>query len=753
MSAGTISASRVRLWAPLLLTEVAGVLAFHPVFSGWAFLIAGLGGLLLGAGLAYVLVWRSVPWYLAVPIVLVAYVLFAAPLALRTDALAGLLPSVATIAEAGRGVATSWKDLLTVEAPVYGFDTTLLVPYLAAYIAGLASTLLVLRSKRPAWGLLPSVALLLVAVVFGTYLVSLPVVAAVGVALGGALWLSWVRREGRIQGTARSDRAAPGWPAVASGVAMLGIAAAAAWGVGGAAAAEGSRDVLRNYVVPPFDVHDYASPLQSWRGLESNLDAPVLFTASGLPDGARIRLATLDSYDGTVFGVGATGQAGSGTFLALTRGASPAASGDSYELSVTMGELGSVWLPDIGALQTVDFDDEVRRTIYYNAATGTAVVPSGLASGTSYTINGTWVPEPSAAELARDSFASISVPPAVNVPQSVVDAAQEAAGNANSDSERMEALASWLRDTGYFSHGVTEEEPPSVSGHHTVRIDTLLAAEQMVGDDEQYAVALALMARSLGIPTRVVMGFYPEGSASGSYAVTAQDLHAWVEVSYVDAGWVAYDAAPDPDKAIPDTQQPPRHQAVPQVLQPPPPPAEPDTAPPADAIEDQAVQGNSPLLEAVVRVLWVGLASAVALAILLSPFVLVLAAKSRRRKARRAASDAAEAVAGAWDELADSALDAGVRLQRGATRAEHGVAVDSQLTSTGALVLARRVDAGVFGPDDWDREQIDALWADVDAYLAAAHQGTGRFRAWTRRLSLRSLAHRRSVLTSRGGDR
>ena len=75
----------------------------------------------------------------------------------------------------------------------------------------------------------------------------------------------------------------------------------------------------------------------------------------------------------------------------------------------------------------------------------------------------------------------------------------------------LEQIEAHFQKTGAFSNGlVTEGQLPSVSGHSSSRIRNLLTAKQMLGDDEQYAVSMSLMLRHLGIPSRVVLGFYPD---------------------------------------------------------------------------------------------------------------------------------------------------------------------------------------------------------------------------------------------------
>jgi hypothetical protein len=63
---------------------------------------------------------------------------------------------------------------------------------------------------------------------------------------------------------------------------------------------------------------------------------------------------------------------------------------------------------------------------------------------------------------------------------------------------------------------------------------------------EYYASALVVLARSLGIPSRLVNGFAGgrENKLGGFVEVSRSHAHAWVEVHYARAGWVRYDATP-----------------------------------------------------------------------------------------------------------------------------------------------------------------------------------------------------------------
>jgi transglutaminase-like putative cysteine protease len=61
---------------------------------------------------------------------------------------------------------------------------------------------------------------------------------------------------------------------------------------------------------------------------------------------------------------------------------------------------------------------------------------------------------------------------------------------------------------------------------------------------EQYASAMALLARAAGLPSRVAIG-YTAGFQAGDYrSITSQDAHAWVEIFFPGQGWTMFDPTP-----------------------------------------------------------------------------------------------------------------------------------------------------------------------------------------------------------------
>jgi len=77
--------------------------------------------------------------------------------------------------------------------------------------------------------------------------------------------------------------------------------------------------------------------------------------------------------------------------------------------------------------------------------------------------------------------------------------------------------------------------------------------ETRAGHCEYFASALAVMLRTLGIPSREVNGFLPGeyNSLGGDYIVRASDAHSWVEAYFPGNGWVLFDPTPPATASTP----------------------------------------------------------------------------------------------------------------------------------------------------------------------------------------------------------
>ncbi|HPH65917.1 MAG TPA: DUF3488 and transglutaminase-like domain-containing protein [Kofleriaceae bacterium] len=116
--------------------------------------------------------------------------------------------------------------------------------------------------------------------------------------------------------------------------------------------------------------------------------------------------------------------------------------------------------------------------------------------------------------------------------------AQQITANASNNYDKARAIVQWLGDNLAYTR---EQAEPG----RQEAVDFFLFTRQK-GHCEYFATAFAVLARSVGIPTRNVNGFLGgEWNGFENYlAVRAGDAHSWAEVYFPTAGWVTFDATP-----------------------------------------------------------------------------------------------------------------------------------------------------------------------------------------------------------------
>ncbi|MFE8943436.1 DUF3488 and DUF4129 domain-containing transglutaminase family protein [Streptomyces sp. NPDC007856] len=276
-----------------------------------------------------------------------------------------------------------------------------------------------------------------------------------------------------------------------------------------------------------------------------------------------------------------------------------------------------------------------------------------------------------------------------SVPMVVARTAKEITAGAHSHYEEAVKLQDYFAVTGGFQYDTQVEV-----GRGPDAIATFLKKKQ--GFCVHFSFAMAAMARTLGIPARVAVGFAPgTPQPDGTVAVNQKDAHAWPELYFEGVGWTRFEPTPTrgttpsytqadtPGSSLPD-QTLPSHQS--------------STAPSAAASPSQSCAHDVVRLQgcdtgsAVAaphsggggpgpwRYALIGLAALVVLAIPLSPLLWRTRVRSVRLggHARTEQGAAAHALA-AWQELTDSAWD-------------HGIAPDESLTPRRAA--ARVVELG-----------------------------------------------------------
>lgn len=726
----------------LLLLGTIALLGFYAAFGTWTFLVPGVGGLALGLLVGYVARRLGYGLLPLTGAILTTFFALGGALALPETTIIGVLPTPQTLRQLASSAVNGWVDLLTVAPPAGRAGGLFVVPYLAGLLAGVVGSSMLRRSPPSVLAILPSGVLLATGILFGDARAVAPLVQGAAFA---AVALSWLASRSRPSAPPEAHR--PSRRRVASGAILVAVAL-----LGGAllgpllpSASSDTRVVLRDYVTPPFDVRQYPSPLNGLRRYLKEEKDLTLFTLQGVPTGTRIRLAALDTYNGVVWSAsaGGTGTDGSGVFYRVgdTLAAPPGAA--RATMNVVIQDYRDRWVPNLGGLISISFDPPRGQVLgpefRYNQASQTGVLPLLLQKGDRYQLTATLPAGRDEERLRAATTSSLALPPVSNVPEPLKSRAADLVGSARGPYEQAVAIERALRE-GYYSSGLAGQVP-SRAGHGADRLVTFLAGDQLIGDEEQYAATMALMARQLGLPARVVMGFRPTVSGTAPVAVKGQDVTAWVEIAFEGVGWVAFDPTPDRSRAPKEQQRRPTTTPKPQVQQPPPPPEKPRTAPPAesqdtgDSTKDRSPNSSRGLSRQALLV--AGASGTPLLAVLLSVGS-VLWLKRRRRQRRRHQGSAARRIAGGWAELLDFARDLGRPLPPAATRRETA----QEFAEPHFGRLAEHADLAVFGPSEPVEADVGRYWQEVDRAIRELARSLSPARRLRARVSLTSLRGR-----------
>ncbi|WP_114856404.1 transglutaminase domain-containing protein [Brachybacterium sp. YJGR34] len=752
---------------------VLGILGFHTVYGGVQYLLTGVMALAFGTLIALIGArWRWGPLRLT-PLTIGVYLLFGAMFAAPTHAFFGILPSLGSLGEMLRAPVTSWKSVLTVAPPVGAAQGVLAVVWISVLLLSLLGMTVVLRTRRYVAAWLFPLALMVVSIVFGTDQAFWPVLRGVLYAIISVAWLTWRFEGARLAGaqsTIISDTVRPGsWknPVLRRRVVGGAVIMAIALGAGVAAHAllappAGSlRFAARHHVVVPFDPREYVSPLTEFRGYLKDQREEEIFSISGVEGGDLVRLATMDYYDLHVYNVASSTKkdSASGAFLPTASGVTLHEPGEGAQVStVTVGAYSGVWMPTLGErTNRLDVDGMAAdragvtsENLFLNQQSQTAVTASGLRPGDTYELTYEPYTEPSGEQLRSAEFADITLPENLPIDE-LAPLAEEWAGSSDSDVERFQNLMRAIKDDAFYSHGL-EDDSASLSGHGASRLLAMIEPVSFdeetpdaqplgrIGDEEQYAAMTAVMARSIDIPARVVMGFeVPEGQ-EGTASITGEDVTAWVEVAFDDVGWVRFDPAPDEDEDPTEPTPKEEDKPLPQVAQPPPPPVEPP-APPPGAMSDDTEKEQDDLEETTSWAVYaaVGL---IPLGLIGLALLTVVIAKAVRRGRRRTRGPLPARIDGGWQEILDLMADMGRAPDPLLTRAEQAALLEAEVPALGATALAGGADRAVFGPDDLPEAAVEEYWAQI----GQARRGVAAAVPWHRRLrarfSLRSFRWR-----------
>lgn len=371
--------------------------------------------------------------------------------------------------------------------------------------------------------------------------------------------------------------------------------------------------------------------------------------------------------------------------------------GDTYEVVAAHPDVNA----DIGAMATAA-DGQLSPMFRAAAAEGAWDEPAATKA--------VGAVEP--ANLA----AYLQLPP--DLPEALSEIARERTAGATTDVERAWMLQHWFRDSGDFTYSTDVS-----TGHNSLDLAGWLndpaSPNFRTGYCEQFAASMAVLARVLGIESRVVWGFTPGAAGeNGQVVVRDANAHSWVELWIDGFGWVPFEPTP-------------RSGFVPGSL----------TAAfePADFVEAPA---GVPLPESTVTPPDISPAEGSStgfgnwplnawstVIILILTLVGIIPAAKRLRRSRRMRRLRDGSVAAAWDEIVDRLTDLGETVQPSLTPLEL-----AHHTSEALIPIATRYSEELYGERAGGARLSDL--EEAETWLASEYGTLRRARAKLNPVSL-----------------
>jgi transglutaminase-like putative cysteine protease len=469
------------------------------------------------------------------------------------DTLLVVVPTGATLAEMARAASTALAAVSEQAAPVEVTGEFVLLTCAGAWAVATAADGLAFRARQPLLALVPALGLFVFPAVIRpsspAWYTTWFLLGAAGMLLFEgrarlATWGRWVSSARTRPGTGWRLPLTPAaqtgrWLALAAGVCALTLP----WLLPG----YGQQAVLDLKESTGTDAGVALNPFISLRTrLTAQENVPMFKARSTRRE--RWRLMVYDRFDGTDFAPSSDPRTG------LVAFEGPITSELDADLPVTpvtqdveIQELGSFWLPAVSTPAQVD----AGRPVLANETFASLTVNRRLRKGFSYTVV-SQVPEIQAADLDgpvdyRDYPALQPYTETGTLDREVRDRAEAVveAQNADTPFEQALAIQDYLRSKE-FRYNLNV--PALSAGGNQLRRFLTQVRE---GYCEQFAIAMAMMARQVGIPSRVAVGFTSGEIVDNSYLqVTTHDAHAWPELWFPAAGWVPFEPTPRADGTV-----------------------------------------------------------------------------------------------------------------------------------------------------------------------------------------------------------
>ncbi|MCM2392417.1 transglutaminase TgpA family protein [Streptomyces albipurpureus] len=324
------------------------------------------------------------------------------------------------------------------------------------------------------------------------------------------------------------------------------------------------------------------------------------------------------------------------------------------------------------------------------------------------------------------------------LPAVVKETAERVTKNAANDHERAVMLQDWFATSGGFTYDTQVQSGTGVNA-----ITRFLREKQ--GFCIHFSFSMAAMARTLGIPARVAVGFTPGAPGTdGTVSVTVKDAHAWPELYFEGVGWTRFEPTPSRGN-VPGYAQPeapagsPSSPAQPEATASDEPSVTPSTSDScttelrrlgecgAGTPQDLATPTDSGTSAG--TVVLTGLTVLAAVAVPLLPMLWRLRTRLRRLGSGGRTETAARArTLGAWLEVSDTAWDYGIPPQESQTprKAAARIVELGKLEGDAASAVQRiasAVEQVLYAPRPYP---VAGLAEDAERVRAGLRAGVGR---------------------------
>jgi transglutaminase-like putative cysteine protease len=282
-------------------------------------------------------------------------------------------------------------------------------------------------------------------------------------------------------------------------------------------------------------------PFTQLRGLLDQGDPVELFKVYGMgADKRLLRAFTLDTFTPNKgWGLAQNGRAQQG--VQANRGLPPApgddGTGPARDIRIEPTNWVDNWLPIYGAPRSLNGLSD--NWLYDNV--GGAVFATTKQPAPAYTESAS-IKEPSKEELRLDDPQLSDVPPQYmrvdRVDPRVAAKAEQLTANETNNFDKAQAIWQFFTAQNGFVYDTKTADATDADA----LADFVLNGKR--GFCEQFASAMAVMLRAVGIPSRVAIGF-TSGTPNGDHlSISSEDAHAWVEVYFGTKGWVSFDPTP-----------------------------------------------------------------------------------------------------------------------------------------------------------------------------------------------------------------